>query len=161
VNCQKHLPPMYAVKSIAKVKLHQHMVLRESFQVSSGRMHSTFTPTGSTNSQLMGVEKRSQFLGSKRVSTQVLAFCGLSVCLHASPCAVGHDREPCGNGYTDRDAAWKGRLAWADVPNKPLLDGMHISATCREILWIDLCGGCDADYRYHHFNHLSPIGANA
>jgi len=32
-------------------------------------MHSSFTPTGSTNAQLMGVEKRSQFLGSKRVST--------------------------------------------------------------------------------------------
>jgi len=60
---------MYAVESIAKVKLHQHMVLRESFQVSSGRMLSSFTPTGSTNAQLMGVEKRSQFLGSNRVST--------------------------------------------------------------------------------------------
>jgi len=32
-------------------------------------MHSSFTPTGSTNAQLMGVENRSQFLGSKRVST--------------------------------------------------------------------------------------------
>jgi len=32
-------------------------------------MHSSFSPTGSTNAQQMVIEKRSQFLGSKRVST--------------------------------------------------------------------------------------------
>jgi len=55
---------------------------------------------------------------------------------------VGHDRQPCKNGRTNRDAVLRGRdrLVARMGPSNHALDGVHIGTTW-PIRRIDLCGG--------------------
>jgi len=65
---------------------------------------------------------------------------------------VGHDREPCKNGWTDRDAIWAGADS-RGFKKRCITLGVHFGTFWR-MRWIDLCGSGDAYCRYHYYSNF-------
>ena len=65
---------------------------------------------------------------------------------------VGHDREPCKNRWTDRDAIWAGADS-RGFKKRCITLGVHFGTFWR-MRWIDLCGSGDAYCRYHYYSNF-------